>query len=86
MAAVDDAADAVLPGGFRLRDHHVHVVGKADRHGPSRLLGERLRQRIADRQMLVKQHRAAKRVGRDVLEESADDRATLGYGPGLHRE
>ena len=84
MAAVDDAADAVGAGGLRLLDHQIDVVGEAGRHRPALRFGERFRQRIPDRQVLVEQHRAVDRVRRDVLQQRPDDRAALATcAPGL---
>ena len=67
MAAVHDAADAFGAGGFRLLDHHVDVVGETCGDRPSLLLGERLCQRIANRQVLVEEDRARNGFGSDVL-------------------
>lgn len=73
MAAVDDAADAVGAGRFRLRDHQLDVVAEADLDRPPLRFGECLRQRITDRQVLVKQDRAVDRVRRDIFKQRADD-------------
>ena len=77
MPAVDDAADAVGAGRLGLRHHQVNVVAEADRHRPGLRVGERFRQRIADRQVLVEQDRAVDRPRRDVLEQRANHRSAL---------
>jgi hypothetical protein len=75
VAAVDDAADAVGAGRLGFRHHQVDIVAVADRHRPSLRFGERLGQRIADGQMLVKEDRPVDRLRRDVLQQRADDGA-----------
>ena len=70
MAAVDDAADAVRGGGLRFFDHQVDIVCEARGQRPALGGGQRLRQRIADGQVLVEQRRAGDRVGRDVFSRS----------------
>jgi len=67
MTAVDDAADGVFACGLRFFDHHVDIVGEARGHGTSLLFGKRPGQRIADRQVLVKERWTGERRRRNVL-------------------
>ena len=57
MSAVDDAADAVGGGRLRFVDHQIDVIAETGRHRTPLLLRERFRERIADGQVLVEQHR-----------------------------
>src|SRR5262249_59751662 len=77
MPAVDDAADAVLCGGFPLLDHKIDVragwrpcgcCAAAWRRRNSVPSGRR-DDRHVDGEMLVEERRAGDRVRRDVLEE-----------------
>jgi hypothetical protein len=80
VAAVDDAADGLLAGRLRLLDHHVDVVREAGRDRTALLFGERLRERIADRQVLVEERRPDQRLRRNVFEQRADDGAARKRG------
>ena len=80
MPAVDDAADAVRGSGLRFFNHQVDIICEGRGHRAALGRGERLRQRIPDRQVFVEQRRAFDRIGCDVLQQGSDDGAARKRG------